>query len=68
MKLEFTADDNDLLYDVLNAMFVAQLKNQLKNSREDLAASVLDEDKLANQANIDACRVLLAHYTGKDDE
>ena len=42
MKIEFTIDDNDLLYEVLNAMFIAQLKSQLKNSRKDLAESYTD--------------------------
>ena len=67
MKLEFTADDNDLLFDVLNAVFVAQLKNQLKNSREDLSASILDEDKDTNQGVINACLVLLAYCTTQKD-
>ena len=65
MKLEF--DNNDLLLDVLDAVFVAQLKNQLKNSREDLAAAVIDEDKDTNQGVINACLVLLAYCTTQKD-
>ena len=65
MKLEF--DNNDLLLDVLDAVFVAQLKNQLKNSREDLAAAVIDEDKDTNQGVINACLVLLAYCTTEKD-
>ena len=65
MKLEF--DNNDLLLDVLDAVFVAQLKNQLKNSREDLAAAILDEDKDTNQGVINACLVLLAYCTTEKD-
>jgi len=61
MKLEF--DNNDLLLDVLDAVFVAQLKNQLKNSREDLADSIVDEDKDTNQGVINACLCLLAYCT-----
>ena len=67
MKIEFTADDNELLYDVLNAMFIAQLKNQLKNSREDLSASILDEDKDTNQGVINACLTLLAYCTTQSE-
>jgi len=63
MKIEFNADDNDLLYDVLNAMFIAQLKTQLKNSRKDLAESYTDEDKDTNQGVINACLVLLVYCT-----
>ena len=67
MKIEFSADDNDALYEVMDAVFVAQLKNQLKNCREDLAASILDEDKDTNQGVINACLVLLAYCTTQKD-
>lgn len=67
MKIEFTSDDNELLYDVLNGMFVAQLKNQLKNSREFLRESILEEDKDMNQGLINACLVLLAHCTAPSE-
>jgi len=63
MKIEFTADDNDLLYEVLNDVFIAQLKSQLKNSRKDLAESYFDEDKDTNQGVINACLCLLAYCT-----
>jgi len=63
MKIEFTADDNDLLYEVLSNVFIGQLKNQLKNSRKDLAESYTDEDKDTNQGVINACLVLLAYCT-----
>ena len=65
MKIEF--DNNDLLLDVLDAVFVAQLKNQLKNCREDLATAVIDEDKDTNQDVINACLVLLAYCTTQKD-
>jgi hypothetical protein len=32
------------------------------------AINACKEDKRMNQANIDACRVLLDYYTGKDDD
>jgi len=68
MKIEFDMEDNNILYDVFDGVFVALLKRQLRDSKEYLVAAYNDEDKLANQANIEACKVLLAHYTGKDDE
>ena len=61
-------EDNNVLYDVMDGIFVALLKRQLRDSKEFLVAAYNDEDKRMNQANIDACRVLLNHYTGKDDE
>ena len=68
MKIEFDMEDNNVLYDVMDGIFIALLKRQLKDSKEYLATSYNEQDKLANQANIDACRVLLEYYTGKDDE
>lgn len=68
MKIEFDMEDNNIVYDVFDGIFVALLKRQLKDSKEYLANAYNEEDKLANQANIDACRVLLNHYTGGDDD
>ena len=68
MNIEFDMEDNNVLYDVMDGIFVAMLKRQLKDSKEYLATSYNEQDKLANQANIDACRVLLEYYTGKNDE
>ena len=68
MEIKFDMEDNNVLYDVMDGIFVALLKRQLRDSKEYLVAAYNEEDKLANQANIDACRVLLNHYTGGDDE
>jgi hypothetical protein len=68
MKIEFDMEDNNVLYDVMDGIFVALLKRQLRDSKEYLVAAYNEDDKRMNQANIDACRVLLDYYTGKDDE
>ena len=68
MKIEFDMEDNTMLYDLMDGVFVSLLKRQLRDSKEYLVAAYNDEDKRMNQANIDACRVLLDYYTGKDDE
>ena len=68
MKIEFNMEDNNVLLDVMDGIFVAMLKRQLKESKEFLVTAYHEEDIKNNQANIDACRVLLNHYTGKDDE
>lgn len=34
MKLEFSIEDNEMLYDVLDGVFVSLLKHELKNSEE----------------------------------
>ena len=68
MEIKFDMEDNNVLYDVMDGIFVALLKRQLRDSKEFLVAAYNDEDKRMNQANIDACRVLLDYYTGKDDD
>ena len=68
MEIKFDMEDNNVLYDVMDGIFVALLKRQLRDSKEYLVAAYNDEDKRMNEANIDACRVLLDYYTGKDDD
>ena len=68
MKIEFDMEDNTMLYDLMDGVFVSLLKRQLRDSKEFLVAAYNEEDKRMNQANIDACRVLLDYYTGKDDD
>jgi hypothetical protein len=68
MEIKFDMEDNSIVYDVFDGIFVALLKRQLRDSKEYLVAAYNEEDKLNNQANIDACRVLLDYYTGKADD
>jgi hypothetical protein len=68
MKIEFDMEDNSIIQDVMDGVFVSLLKRQLRDSKEYLVAAYNDEDKRMNEANIEACRVLLDYYTGKDDD
>jgi hypothetical protein len=68
MKIEFDMEDNNVLHDVMDGIFVAMLKRQLKDSKEFLATAYNTEDADSCKANIRACQVLLEHYTGKDDD
>ena len=68
MKIEFDMEDDSIIHDVMNGVFVSLLKRQLRDSKEYLVAAYNEEDKRMNEANIEACRVLLDYYTGKDDE
>jgi hypothetical protein len=68
MKIKFDMEDNSIVYDVFDGIFVALLKRQLRDSKEYLVAAYNEDDKRMNEANIEACRVLLDYYTGKDDE
>jgi hypothetical protein len=68
MEIKFDMEDNSIVYDVFDGIFVALLKRQLKDSKNYLETAYHEEDIKNNQANIEACKVLLAHYTGKDDD
>jgi len=68
MKIEFDMEDNTMLYDLMDGVFVSLLKRQLRDSKEYLVAAYNEDDKRMNEANIEACRVLLDYYTGKDDD
>jgi hypothetical protein len=64
MKIKFDMEDNSIVYDVFDGIFVALLKRQLRDSKEYLVAAYNEDDKRMNEANIEACRVLLDYYTG----
>lgn len=68
MKIEFDMEDNSIIHDVMDGVFVSLLKRQLRDSKEFLVAAYNEDDKRMNEANIEACRVLLDYYTGKDDD
>jgi hypothetical protein len=68
MKIEFDMEYDSIIHDVMNSIFVSLLKRQLRDSKEYLVVAYNEDDKRMNEANIDACRVLLDYYTGKDDD
>lgn len=62
MELKFDITDDHLLYDVVDAMFVAMLKRQLEESEEFLAVSSNEIDRKETKKMIKACKVILRHY------
>jgi hypothetical protein len=67
MKLEIELETNDLLYDVLNAGFVAMLKRQLKDSTEYIETTCTHlDDVIVQNKVIDSCKTLLEYYTGEN--
>jgi hypothetical protein len=65
MKFEFSIDDNELMYNVLDGVFVALLRNELKNSEEFLQSVQQHPDDVKQyKKNIKACKVLLEYYGG----
>lgn len=66
MKINFEFDDNDVVYEVMDAMFVAYLKNIKKDVTGYLESSIMEADKKANKRVIKACNELLDYYGEKD--
>jgi len=65
MKFEFSIDDNELMYNVLDGVFVTLLRNELKNSKEYLQIVQQHPDDVKQyKKNIKACKVLLDYYGG----
>jgi hypothetical protein len=65
MKFNIELDDNELMYNVLDGVFVALLRNELKNSEEFLQSVQQHPDDVKQyKKNIKACKVLLEYYGG----
>lgn len=68
MKIEFSFEDNQMLYDVLDGMFVSLLKHELKSSEEFIRDNPWHPDDVKQyKKNIKACKVLLEYYGGLND-
>jgi hypothetical protein len=68
MKIEFSIEDNELMYDVLDGVFITLLKKELKDSKEFLGSGHQHpEDVKQYKKNIKACEVLLKYYGGLDE-
>jgi hypothetical protein len=65
MKFNIELDDNELMYNVLDGVFVALLRNELKNSEEFLQSVQQHPDDVKQyKKNIKACKVLVDYYGG----
>jgi hypothetical protein len=65
MKFNIELDDNELMYNLLDGVFVALLRNELKNSEEFLQSVQQHPDDVKQyKKNIKACKVLLEYYGG----
>ena len=62
IQLEFEDDENVLL-DIREALFVTLLKAELADSQNNLEIYTHKDDRAAYKANIKACKVLLSYYT-----
>ena len=62
MEIKFDITDAHVLYDVIDGVFVALLKSQLKESEEFLAISSNEIDTKEAKKLIKSCKVILKHY------
>jgi hypothetical protein len=62
MKINFEFDDNDVVYEVMDAMFVAYLKNIKKDVTGYIESSIMEEDKESNAKVLQACDEILDYY------
>ena len=65
MKINFEIDDNDLVYQLMDGMFVVMLKNQLRTDLELLEedAFIHEDDKALTLKNIAAYEHLIKYYS-----
>jgi hypothetical protein len=62
MEIKFDVTDSQVIYDVIDGVFVALLKSQLKESEEFLAIASNEIDRKDTKKMIKSCKVILKHY------
>ena len=67
MKISLDFDDNDVVFEVMDAMFVAYMKNLRKDCAGYISEAWNEEDRLAYEELTRACDVILQHYGVKND-
>lgn len=69
MKIEFDINDTNILYDVMDGIFVALLQRELRESKEYLMqfSEKYPDDCKMYKDNIKACKALLKFYGGKSE-
>lgn len=68
MKINFEFDDNSVVYEVMDAMFVAYLKNIKKDVTGYIESSIMAEDKESNRKLLQACNEILDYYGALNDD
>ena len=62
MKINFEFDDNEVVYEVMNAMFIAYLKNFKKDCIKYAEDAWNEEDRHAYEKLDKACDTILNHF------
>jgi hypothetical protein len=66
MKFKLEFDDDGVMYDVMDTIFVALLKRAIKDANSDTLWTHPD-DKKAQKQLADACQVLIEYYGEPND-
>lgn len=66
MKINLEFDDNDAIFEMMDAMFVAYLKNFRKDCVDYIGTAWMKEDKQAYKKLLKSCDVILEHYGVRD--
>ena len=66
MKISLDFDDNDVVFEVMDAMFVAYMKNLRKDCAQYISDAWNEGDKKAYKKLVRACDVILEHYGVKE--
>jgi hypothetical protein len=69
MKIKFEIDDNELMYQLMDGMFVVMLKNQLRTDLELLEEDefIHEDDKALTLKNIAAYEHLIKYYSAPSE-
>lgn len=66
MKVNLEFDDNDVVFEVMDAMFVAYLKNFRKDCVKYVDDAWNEEDRFAYEELTKSCDIILQHYGVND--
>ena len=67
MKINFEFDDNEVVYEVMDAMFVAYVKNLRKDTLQYIEEAWNEGDREAYKELTSACDVILKHFEVQRD-
>jgi hypothetical protein len=68
MKINLEFDDNDLVYQLMDGMFVVMLKNALREDKAYYEAGDWVDDIEMYKKNIEAYEHLIAYYSPPNDK
>ena len=70
MKINLEFDDNDVIHQFMDGMFLLMLKNALKRDKEYLSGTqfIHEDDKMQYKYNIAAYKHLIEYYSESSED